>query len=87
MKKEERKQKFVDDGRRIADMNVDGMPWYNPAKKDNVITESSQNFTDLTPKEKRAMTLGVLYAALSIGLLFSLGFFLFILFCTKVWFA
>ena len=61
--------------------------WYNPAKKDNVITESSQDFTDLTPKEKRAMTLGVLASALEIGLLFSLVFFLFILFFTKVWFA
>ena len=66
LKNHERKQKFEDDGRRIADMNVEGMPWYKPAKKDNVITESSQVCTDLTPKEKRAMTLGVLAAALAI---------------------
>ena len=26
------KEKFVDDGRVIADMNVDGMPWVNSAQ-------------------------------------------------------
>ena len=29
-----KKTKFVDDGRTIADMNVEGMPWYTPGKKE-----------------------------------------------------
>ena len=41
-KKREKKDEFVDDGRTVVEMNVDGMPWYsgNPKgekadKKDN----------------------------------------------------
>lgn len=82
----EGKPKFEDDGRTIANMNVEGMPWYNPSK--DITTEgSAQDFTDLTSKEKRAMMRGILSAALLIGLIFIGGAFLFILFCTQIWFA
>ncbi len=82
----ENKPKFEDDGRTIANMNVEGMPWYNPSK-DIAQSESAQDFSDLTPKEKRAMTRGILVAALLVGLIFVGGAFLFILFCTQVWFV
>ncbi len=82
----EKKEKFVDDGRTIANMNVEGMPWYNPSK-DIVKSESAQEFGDLTPKEKRAMMRGILGAALLVGAIFIGGAFLLILFCTNVWFV
>ncbi len=80
------KTKFEDDGRTIANMNVEGMPWYNPSK-DMPKSSTSQNFGDLSAKEKKAMMRGILAAALLVGAIFLGGAFLFILFCTKVWFA
>lgn len=85
-KNKESKPKFEDDGRTIANMNVEGMPWYNPSK-DVSTGGSTQDFTDLTSKEKRAMMRGILAAALLVGLIFIGGAFLFILFCTQIWFA
>ena len=85
-KNKENKPKFEDDGRTIANMNVEGMPWYNPSK-DIVNNKSTQDFTDLTASEKRAMMRGILAAALLIGAIFVGGAFLFILFCTKIWFV
>lgn len=82
----ENKPKFEDDGRTIANMNVDGMPWYNPSK-DISTGKTAQDFEDLTPKEKRAMMRGILGAALLVGVIFIVGAFLLILFCTKIWFV
>ena len=46
------KKKYADDdGRTIADMNVDGMPWYNRNKADKKIAEEDRP----TRKERRAM--------------------------------
>lgn len=78
--------KFEDDGRTIANMNVEGMPWYNPSK-DITTNKSGQKFDDLTPKEKRAMMGGILAAALLVGAIFLGGALLFLLFCTQIWFA
>ena len=47
------KKKYADDdGRTVVDMNVEGMPWYRPTRKDkrNVDDEDKP-----TRKEKRAM--------------------------------
>ena len=83
-----KKHDFVDDGRTIANMNVDGMPWYNPAAPERTDkgSESEQHFNDtLSFKEKVAMTKGVLMAALLIGSVFAVGFLVFILFCVFIW--
>lgn len=77
--------KFVDDGRSITDMNVDGMPWYNPESGPNAQTGSDP--IELTAAEKRAVTWGVLKASLLVTFIFIGGFALFILFCVNVWFA
>ncbi len=82
----ENKPKFEDDGRTIANMNVEGMPWYNPSR-DIATNKSAQDFADMTPKEKRAMMRGILAAALLVGTIFIGGAFLLILFCTQVWFG
>lgn len=85
-KNKEKKPKFEDDGRTIANMNVEGMPWYNPSK-DIAPNKSAQDFGDLTPQEKSAMMGGILAAALLVGAIFIGGAFLFILFCTQIWFV
>ncbi len=49
-----KKTKWVDDGRTIANMNVEGMPWYNPAKdtKDNNGSSKSE-MADPSEKSRR----------------------------------
>ena len=84
MARNKKKPSFVDDGRTIANMNVEGMPWYSEAKN-KPENKGKNDFTDLTFKEKRAMMRGILGAALLIAALFLLVFFLFILFCSYVW--
>lgn len=82
----ENKPKFEDEGRTVANMNVEGMPWYNPSK-DIPSGKSVQDFSDWMPKEKRAILGGILAAALLVGGIFIGGAFLLILFCTQVWFG
>lgn len=84
MAKNKKKPSFIDDGRTIANMNVEGMPWYSE-QKNKPENKGENDFTDLTFKEKRAMMRGILGAALLIVALFLLVFFLFILFCSYVW--
>ena len=84
MARNKKKPSFVDDGRTIANMNVEGMPWYSEAKN-KPENKGKNDFTDLTFKEKRAMMRGILGAALLIAALFLLVFFLFILFCSYLW--
>ncbi len=78
-----RQDEWADDGRTIANMNVDGMPWYEPERQDPESSEKIQ----LTKEEQRYMIGGALKAALLVALVFGVVYFLFILFCTNVWFA
>lgn len=87
MKKD--KVKFEDDGRTIANMNVEGMPWYKaPSLNRNADTAQNGNqpAEELTPEGKRAMTGGILAASLLIGSIYAVVILLFILFCIYVWF-
>ena len=73
-----------DDGHVIADMNVDGMPWYAP--------EEDKPFPGYTPgslldkRQTRFAMWGALKAALLVTAGFSAGIILFVLFCVHVWF-
>ena len=80
-------KEFIDDGRTIADMNVEGMPWYQPERKEQNGSAKQNSFwqDELSKAEKRAMMTGIMGAALLIGFIFIAVFFLFILFCTKIW--
>lgn len=83
-----KQKKFVDDGRTIANMNVEGMPWYSPStNQQNSVLGQDGKPVELTRKEKAAMMKGVLSAALLVALIFVAAFALFILFCVFVWFA
>ena len=77
-----KKQYHDDDGRTIANMNVEGMPWHRP---DQPGVTPSEERIQLTPAESRAAMWGALKAALLVAGVFALGFFLFILFCDVVW--
>ena len=80
-----------DDGRVIANMNVDGMPWsmrdvMSRRKKSDEKLQSSQDFSDLTKEETRELVKGAMKAGLLIGGVFLVGAFLFVLFCLFIWF-
>ena len=77
-----------DDGRTIADMNVEGMPWYSPKK--NLPREERKAREGqpeaLTKEESRYYTWGALKAALLVVGVICAGLVLFVLFCQFVWF-
>lgn len=70
-----------DDGRTIADMNVEGMPWYvkRTAPKDKKAEQP-----EMTRRESLAMMGGMMKAALLIGLAFFAVIGLFIALCDFV---
>ena len=85
-----RKTHEDDDGRVIANMNVDGMPWHI---RDGIKRREQQakdpnrlDFSDLTEEETKEIVKGTMKAALLIGSIFMLGIGLFLLFCVFVWF-
>lgn len=76
-----------DDGRVIASMNVDGMPWYQRSQRfDRNKREQASDFSDLTKEESREIVKGAMKAALLIAGVFILAMLLFILFCLYIWF-
>ena len=77
-----------DDGRTIADMNVDGMPWYSPKKRlpGKERKETANRDEVLTKEESRYYTGGALKAALIVVGVLCAGLVLFVLFCQYVWF-
>ena len=77
-----KKTTYVDDGRTIANMNVEGMPWYNP-KKDEKIPETASY--EPNAKETLAIMGGILKAAMLVAGIFVLAFTGFILFSYFVW--
>ncbi|MFA5449867.1 MAG: hypothetical protein WC292_05465 [Clostridia bacterium] len=84
MKKQNKKKKidtFEDDGRVIAPMNVDGMPWYTPKRSQT----SDQEQPPLDKKETRSFMFSALLAALLVSAVFIIAAALLILFATKIW--
>ena len=85
-------QEDIDDGRVVASMNVDGMPWYSHGKVASTGDDGAEekSLTDapikMTRRESIAFTFGVIKAALLVSLAFIGGLYLFILFCVNVWF-
>ena len=73
-----------DDGRVIANMNVDGMPWYVEAAQKKQ-AESGQEL-DLNKDETKYVIWGAMKAGLLIAGVFIVGALIFILFCLHIWF-
>jgi hypothetical protein len=74
-RKKEKRVYEDDDGRVIAPMNVEGMPWY----RKEMPGESKNPEHEYTKEQRRYIILGTLKAALLIGLAFIVVFFLLIL--------
>lgn len=85
MRNHKQKERFedLDDGRPIANMNVEGMPWYVEEKPEY---HSSGSVPPLDKRQTRQFIANALVAALAIAAVFLACFALFLLFCTKVWF-
>ncbi len=84
---DKRKLHDDDDGRVIANMNVDGMPWYQRSERfERNKREQASDFSDLTKEETREIVKGALKASLMIAGVFILAMLVFILFCLYVWF-
>ena len=77
-----KREEFEDDGRTIANMNVDGMPWYLEKREKQPEPEK----IELTKEESRAMMGGILKATLLVTLAFGVGLTVFILLCDLVFF-
>lgn len=86
MARKPRKPDPEDDGRTIANMNVDGMPWYDERLAPGGDRKGGTR-EQMTPEERRAYTWAAIKAGLLVVLIFALVFGLFIAFCDFVWFA
>ena len=75
-----------DDGRVIANMNVDGMPWYVEDARKHREKLRENDFSDLTKRETWEIIKGTVKAGLLVGSVYFVVFLLFILFCVFVWF-
>ena len=73
-----------DDGRQIADMNVDGMPWY-VRKPSSSSGSQSDEPADLTREERFSLYGGILKAVLLVSAAFVGVYFLVIFLLTKIW--
>jgi hypothetical protein len=69
-----------DDGRTIANMDVDGMPWYSGGSRRGRRREGEDNSgkSPMSPTERRATLFAVACAALLIAAIFGIGYFLLI---------
>jgi hypothetical protein len=92
MKKKKKYDDFVDDGRVIANMNIDGMPRstikrtaFDEFGKVKDKKENKEN-TKLSKSERRSIILGVITSYALFALVVFGAFALFILFCINVWF-
>ena len=76
-----------DDGRTIADMNVDGMPWYRRETGNSPAAERAGRQDAMSDEEIRMYRFAAVKAGLLIVLIFGAVFFLFIAFCDFIWFG
>ena len=71
-----------DDGRTIANMDVDGMPWYLE-QKNRPLSDGGE---PLTKEQERLYRFAAVKAGLAVAAIFGAVFGLFIAFCDFIWF-
>lgn len=64
-----------DDGHTIADMNLEGMPWYDPSR-DPTAARQPEHRSPMSPTERRATLAAVVLASLLIAAVFGGAYFL-----------
>ncbi len=85
-----KRDEWVDDGRVVANMDVDGMPYtFRRGARRNRDAfgrkKRKGEQIELTKKEKRSISWGTASAYLLVMAVFVIGFGLFLLFASKVW--
>ena len=85
MKRKTKRTYDDDDGRTIAPMNIEGMPWYKPEAPER--RPDGTEPEPLTKEEARIYTLAAVKAGLTIVSVFGVAIYIFLLFCDKIWFA
>lgn len=85
MKRKTKRTYDDDDGRTIAPMNIEGMPWYKPEAPDR--PADGREPESMTKEEARMYMLAAVKAGLTIASVFGIAIYLFLLFCYKIWFA
>ncbi len=92
MKKRAKKVYDDDDGRVIASMDVDGMPWYEQRRINIDKDEETVDFKNMTPEEKkeyrkqtRIIIFGILRYLIPLLLLFAAVFTAIILMMVFLW--
>jgi hypothetical protein len=81
------KQYDDDDGRVIANMNVEGTPLYDKQlRREKAGSRKHAQSGQMTRSEARQYTWYSMLAALAIVATFSVTWILFVLFCTEIWF-
>ena len=85
--KRERKPRLPegDDGHTIANMNVEGMPWYKPERPDLPPENPNASKDGLTRRQMRMYTASALKAGLLVAGVMCLGMVAFVAFCVFVW--
>jgi len=94
MKDKKNKNRADDDGRVIAPMNIEGMPWHGTSaecgqpceRREQNPANQPEEQEPLTKRQFRSALKGALAAALLICGVMGLAAFLFILFSVHVWF-
>lgn len=89
MKKRKKNDDFVDDGRVIANMNLDGMPRSiirRTAFDEFGKVKEEKERVKLSRSERRSIILGIVTSYVLFALIVFGAFALFILFCINVWF-
>ncbi len=77
-----REREYDDDnGETVANMNVEGMPWYKPPSPEG----EQEPPPRLTGRETFSLIVNAMLAGLAIALIFIAAAALLILFCTTVW--
>ena len=82
--REEKMEEELDETTQIADMNVEGMPWYRKAKP--LYPDSGLPKTEMSKKETFRFAVSATLAGRLVGLIMIGACAIFILFCIHVWF-
>jgi len=86
-------EKFEEDDRVIANMNLDGMPMNTKPRfgslrnrtNDSMYRQNNESLPELSKKELRQISRSATLAGLLVGIVFILVFFIFIMFCIYIW--
>ena len=76
---------LIDDGRKIADMNIEGLPWYLEQAEDEELRRRKE-VPELNGRETSRLIFSSLLAALLVAGVFIGALTIFLLFCIYIWF-